>query len=360
MRPASAAYLAAVATSGVALFRCEVLTGGVVVAEFDMAGGSLTFDRDNQIRGSGDLTLPDPAAIPLLASDPIAPYGNELRISRGVRLTTGDEYVPLIVMRIETVEATAAGVRVSGKDRAAAIADARFLIPYTVEAGQNACDAIRALVDDGVPGLTWVISPTGHVTTDVVYPEMSDRLDAAIEMAAAIGYELFFDGYGQAVLQPEPSPSEEPVADLVEGEAGVLVSVSKRWSRDGGYNAVIASGENSSLVLPVRGEAYDLDPASPTYWLGPYGKVPRWYSNPNLATDDQAEGAALAVLQRELGVSEAVNLGAVPNPTLEPGDVVLVTRAQLGIDRTHVIDRVTIPLDVTTPMSASTRSRQAA
>ena len=120
---------------------------------------------------------------------------------------------------------------------------------------------------------------------------------------------------------------------------------------------MIVTGDNTGDGPPVRGVATDSNPESPTYYLGSFGKVPRFYASSFIRTDEQAQQAAQLILDRELGTTQRVTFGSVVDPTLEPGDVARITRAALGIDEDHVVDTLTIPLEASVAASGATRAR---
>jgi hypothetical protein len=124
------------------------------------------------------------------------------------------------------------------------------------------------------------------------------------------------------------------------------------------YNGAVAKGDPASDIPPVSGFALDLDPASPTYWFGPFGKVPEYFSSTFLTTDDQCAGAAAAMRVKQNGAPYTVNLTATPNPALEVSDVVTITYDVDQPDETHIVDRITLGLtsgDAT--MSIDTRKQ---
>lgn len=361
MRPASAAFLEQVATSHLVVVRAEVLGTDLVIDS--VTDGTVNLDQTAATRGRLDLTITDDGTgglIPQTATDPLAPYGNELKVSRGVRLSDRDELIALGVFRIDetNVEDTGAAVTitVTGNDRSVRVIDARFEEPYVVPAGTNYTEAIRDVIDAGVPGLTYNFAESTQVTPQLVANEGDDRWAFAKSMATAIGMDLYFDGDGVCVLAPVAQATEAPVAAIAEGRGGVLLRAGRQWVRTSAFNAVIATGENTGEVAPARGVARDLNPQSPTYYYGDFGKVPRFFSSPFIATDDQATSAAAAILARELGTTQTVNFGAIVNPALEPDDVITITRARAGIDEAHVIDKLTIPLTADQPMAGGTRA----
>lgn len=354
----------AIAASHEVAVRATLLPAGTPI---DVVDGAVTLDATAAVRGRADITIVDDGTlglIPTSPSSPLAPYGNEIRLERGVThpdLT--QELVPLGVFRIDETEVADTGdtlqIRVTGLDRAARIIDARFEEPYQVAAGTNYPQAILETIRDAYPDLAYQFAANSLTTPRLVAEEGADRWEFCQQMATAIGMDLFFDGAGTLILRPAAQVGvSSPVWDIKEGDQGVLISAARRWSRQGAFNRVIATGENTGEGAPVRGVATDLNPLSATYYYGPFGRVPRFYASQFITTTTQAEDAARAILSRELGTTQSIDLGSLVNPALTPGDIVRVTRARAGIDEDHIIDAITIPLTAASVMSARTRATQ--
>ncbi|MBQ1167350.1 DUF5047 domain-containing protein, partial [Streptomyces sp. A73] len=64
---------------------------------------------------------------------------------------------------------------------------------------------------------------------------------------------------------------------------------------------------------------------SPTYVYGPFGRVPTFYSSATLTTSTLAQSAANKLLRDSLKPTATADLSSVPNPCLEPGDILRVT-----------------------------------
>jgi len=102
----------------------------------------------------------------------------------------------------------------------------------------------------------------------------------------------------------------------------------------------------------------DMNPNSPTRWGGPFGKVPRYYSSPFVSTVAQATTVATTILSTALGLNYVINLRSVPNPALEPLDVIRVKYPTGTTDERnelHIIDTLTIPLTYDDPLEIKTR-----
>lgn len=365
MRPASTRLLQALAASHEAAVIAEILHDAAPVAQITTGiDGTVTLDQSAQIRGRLDIEIIDNGAlglIPEAAGDLLAPYGNEIRAARGVRYPDGTvETCSLGVFRIDDADVQDTGdrlaVRISGLDRSARLIDARFEEPYQVPAGTNYGTALLDVFQAAWPDIPTSLTATTRTTPALIAEEGSDRWQFGADMMAALGRALYFDGDGVLVNPPVGAIGQAPVATLAEGAGGILVQAARRWTRQGAYNRVIATGENTGEAAPSRGVATDENPASPTYYFGAFGKVPRFYASPFITTDDQAQDAAAAILSRELGTTQSIDFGAVVNPALEPDDVVRITRERAGIDEDHVIDSLTIPLSASGAMSGRTRA----
>lgn len=366
MRPVTTRFSEAVVKSHRLSTLVEVLQNGVPVGTIvTAASGSITLDATAQIRGRLDITIVDDGSlglVPTNSGDLLTPYGNELRISRGIRYPDATtELVTLGVFRINDVniidEATSLTLQIAGTDRSARIADGRFEDPTDITQGTNVATQILALVQAVYPDVTSNFSTTAHLTGHMTVEEGADRWDLCQQFAANAGMQLYFDGDGTLVLSPIAQGAA--TLTLAEGTSGLLLSSNRRWTREGTYNRVVATGENTGVGVPVRGVSTDSNPLSPTYYLGPFGRVPKFYVSQFFTTNQQAQDTADAMLINEVGTTQSVNFGALVLPQLEPNDVVRITRARAQIDEDHVIDSLVIPLGADQSMTGTTRATQA-
>lgn len=369
MRPVSTRFLDAVVRSHRMVAQAtvyEATGGGVpdtqVGDPLEIIDGQVTLDITAATRGRCDLTL-RVDDVPTTPDHPLAPYGNEIHVQRGIQYSDGTvELVSLGRFRIERTDVSedqgATIVRVAGSDRSARLIDNRFRFGTGIETGYDYDEALEAVLTQGWPDVPLSLTTMGGTTPQLVIEEASDRWQFAQTMAADKGCHLYFDGDGQCVNPAVAQVGDRaPDQQLVEGDNGLLVTANSTWSREGTYNRVIATGENTSEV-PVRAEAYDGNPLSPTYVFGPFGDVVRWYSSPFITTDDQAQSAAEAILSQQLGTTKQVDFGTIVNPALEPNDIVRITSAATGIDEDHVIDTLTIGLTADSLMTGRTRAVQ--
>jgi hypothetical protein len=365
MRDVSAAFLDAIVESYRVATRIDVLVNGIVEETItDAVEGTVTLDLTAQVRGRLDLSIVDDGSlglVPTSASDLLTPYGNELQVYRGIRYPNGvDELVSLGVFRMDDVKVdddpNGLLIRIAGLDRAQRVIDARFEDAYQVAAGTNYATAIANTLQAAWVDIPLDLAATTLTTPQLIAEEQGDRWAFCQEMAASIGYRLYFDGDGVAVTRPVTATGDSPTTMIAEGDHGVLISAARGWGRQGTYNRVIATGENTGETAPARGVATDDNSASPTYYFGPYGKVPMFYVSQFIVTDAQAADAAASLLSKQLGTTQTVDFGSLVNPALEPDDLATIIRARAGIDEQHIIDSLTIPLNADGTMTGSTRA----
>jgi hypothetical protein len=340
MYPRSAAFDTAIRDGQVTRTRIDVLENLAVIGSFTLKeiSGTVSADRSAASRRRLSLRAVDSTGSLQTA---LSIYGREVKPYRGLDLSGGPEYLPLGVFGIEeeTVDFTGDLVEVSAFDRSHTIAARLFVEPYVIAAGTNYGIAIQTLIASRMVGLTYSFVTTTRKTGPLVYDTGSDPWRAAMDLAASIGMELFFDADGVCVLRAEPDPSAAPVDwTYEEGAAAIVTDASKRASAANAYNGVIVVGESSSLGMPVRAEAWDDDPASPTYRLGPFGQRP-YLARELVAlirSPTQAGIAAAAKLRSLLGTTESVPFSAIPHPAHELGDILAFSAGVISVTQALV------------------------
>lgn len=363
MRPVSADFLNVIRGSHQIAVRVRVLTSfqtgtNPTGTELAVINGDVVLDATADVRGTVDVTVDGTDAFTRQATGLLTPYGNELFVERGVVLGTGGrEYVSQGYYRIYAVEQPDRPdnpIQLEARDRMSGIIDGRLEAPRHFPAGTSVSAVFTSLVQEIYPTATITYDFDATTSTlQTAHIADEDRYTFLRDIAKSRGKIMYWNYRGELRVEDPPDPSAT-VFEVNAGANGVLVSLSRRLDRDGVYNAVVALGETpSETQLPVRAVARDMNPASPTFWNGSFGKVPRFYSSPFITNATQAASAATKILQRAIGLPYRVNFAAVPNPALEPYDPIKITHRD-GYDN-HVIDRLVIPLNVAEPMTATTR-----
>ncbi len=324
--------------------------------DLELISGSIELNATADIRGTGSVDVV--AAWPRAQQLDLAVYGSEVFLARGIE--TGADSVlwaPLGYYRIEqTSQADAAKgpLKLDLQDRMATIIDSRFLEPRQWLQETEVGDIITEVVTEVYPDAVIQYDDDSNLSQLGRSLIAEESRYAVLEtLADGLGKVFYFNGEGILVFETAPD-EQTPIWTVGAGSGGVMVNADRSISRDGVYNALVVTGEGPDELPPVRAVAYDAQESSPTFFGGPFGRIPRFYSSPFITTASQAQSAAEKLLRQSLGTSYDVGLSAVPNPALKPYDPIQVVYNDYNREN-HVIERVTIPLDVTTAMRAATR-----
>jgi len=323
-------------------------------------GGNLTADIDAQVRRRAELeiafSLADPVNVQIIRE---LPFGGYCKIERGIRYADGStERVQLGMFRVDAITWPELQGRatLTLSDRMAQIQDEALQVPYQAS-GQKPSDAIVALVQQ-----VFGSSIAYHVSTtpaseptlaDTVYDE--DRGAAISDLGAAIGAGSYFDTLGDFVLAPIPAGTGTPVWTLDAGATGVLISALESLDRSSVRNGVSVRAQADVTTAPIYSLATDNDPASPTRWGGPFGKVPLIVSSQSIQSQAVADSTAAALLKLRLGLSRTLELHGVPNPALEGGDLLQIVHAD-GRSETAIVNSFEMGLDPASDITVGTRT----
>lgn len=347
MYPVSARFLPRLAEPHTPVSQVLLFQTDGSVSELEHTGGSVSVDRGQAIRRTCTVTCADTSLIPRTPADKLSTYGARLRLARGVEYGDGSrELVPLGVFRLDGIEGdpTEGPVTLQGKSLEVCVADDKFTAPY--KATGTVVGAITVLVHRTLPDAD-VISlivdaPIGPRTFDVE----GDPWAACQEIAAAAGAECYTNADGVFVIATLPDLLATPPAwEVAAGAGGVYVSGRRAMTSDRVYNGVLARGENTEAnTAPVQYLATDADPDSPTYWSGPYGRRPMFYSSSTLTTVNACAQAANLKLAAAKAPNASGDFSSLPNPALECGDIIRVIHPD-GTRELHQVQSFAVPLD---------------
>lgn len=364
MRPVSAAFLASLRGSHRIVSQAFVVAAGQtgtspVGTELTILDGDVQLDATADVRGTLALVVDGTGAFPRRASDDLAPYGNEIFVRRGLAFGGGRiEWVSLGYFRINSAgqdEPPDGPIRIAGQDRMGGLIKGRLTEPRQFPATDTYGDVLADLVTDVYP--TAVIEWDDTTDEDPLGRSLiceEDRWLFLNDLVTGVGKIWYWDHRGHLVIKNQPDP-DSPVWTVDSGANGVLVGMGREISDDGVYNAVVASGEALDTEAPPHAVAVDASPDSPTFWGGPFGKVPRFYTSSFITTTEQAQAAAAAMLRSVLGVPYSVDFQSIVNPALEPWDPIEVRLR--GRRETHVVTFLTVPLTAEQAMTAQTREQ---
>jgi hypothetical protein len=364
-------YRDALARPHVVYNRVDVLArdGTVLRADLPFIDGGVRATLSSRVARVLTLSV-DRSWFPLLPNGEIdsagllAPFGNRVRAYRGI--TYGDGSVvsfPVFYGRIETIAMSRSGqVSLTANDLAADVVDAQFETPQSSVPTNTISVEFRRLVRDALPDAAFGVSDL----TGVPIPPLawqSDRAQALDDMSATVAmlwYPLA-DGRFVQRLTPWTNPgqvAQVAFADGTDAAPGVNNAVAD-WtitvSRTGVYNSVVFASERQDGTAPVHATVRDVDPASPTYYLGNFGRKPLLIQNQAALTQSQCLAAAQSVLKSATAITQSWDpVSIVPDASLELGDLIAM-RAE-GAASVQVIVGFTLPLRETGDMSLSLRA----
>lgn len=367
MYPASSALKSAVLDDHTAVAKAEVWTSDQKLADLSISSGSVTIDSGSSARRTCSVQLFDDREssnlVPDNDFDLLTPFGNELRLYRGVQFDDGTrEYVPLGVFVITEVgiQDSNEGVKISlsGQDRSLIVSRARWTEPYQMINGSLE-SSILALLEDRYPDVITAFPTTNITINQVILGTETDNdpWKDAVEIAQLVGYDLFFDVDGVVQMKQFPSlDGAVVVATFNENSNTTITSIDRTISTRETYNGVVYIVEGTEVPTPIRVEVWDEDSASPTYRYGKFGEVPTFIESSLVTTTAEAISAATSLLNIYIGAQESITWTQIVNPTLDVQDVVYIKADGAKVDRLVILDKLEIPLQPDEAMKADART----
>lgn len=335
----------------------DVFQGGVQIAsisDLTFSAGSVTANLTSRVTRTASLTFSD-ADFPGDVTSILSPYASVIQISTGIQYPDGlRETFPVFTGRVYTPQRTANGtVTVQADDRAADVVAFRFEAPQNVSASTTVLTEIEQLILQAVPEATFGT----HDVTDQDSPVLTwdeDRGQALDDLAEVLQGRWYQLGDGGFVVRRFPYALGSVVADISDGDAGMLSTATRTLTRDGVVNSVTVVAERIDGTTPIRVTARNLDTSSPTMFGDLYGRVSQVVKIQTPLTSAAAQQLAVQQLAAQSALSEQWSAQIVPDATLEPGDTVRLSYR--GQSAEQVIDSITYPLTTSGLMSLTTRS----
>ena len=293
--------------------------------------GSLSYEGDGVMQATGTVHVrrSDRSLVPKLATDPLAPFGQELTVSRRITVGAGEATrwwdIPMGRFRIQEVpdmrnffRLWAARKEVVGWEVELRLVDLfdvidsdDFLQAESPKFGNSAwaeiqrlspLPIVQSLPDKSVPG-------------GLAY---SSRIDAITDLMSLVGGVPTLTRQGALTARPKDAwltTTLEQSAFTVDGVIDISESMSNRI-----YNAVVArsaTGDNS--IVAVR---QITDPSHPLSVNGPLRRRTYKHTSPLIETQAQANTDAETVLRRVSSKqARTIKVTCAPRPDIELGDV---------------------------------------
>lgn len=328
--------------------------------------GNVTVDvtADVRRRFDGEILDPDGILAPFLGI-----YGPELRLYRGLLLTTGPAHIPIGTFRLTYVDASASPattIKLQGSDRSYPIAQRKLMDTYVIAGGTNNGTAIQSLIQSRIPWMPFSPLDFSTVTSTVLpqsvsYAQNSDVWAICLDLAGAASCDLYCDPMGAAVLTPVVAGLQTaPTWEFIDGDDNTAITVDSSETSTTARSVCVVTGTGTSLPSGVplpQAFSYDTDPQSSTYYLGEFGMVPDFFSTPLAGTTAQCQAMADSRLALLAGRAQRRQISALVNPAHAGFDAVHIVSPEAGVDAVDVLESFVIPLRETDLMTASSRKR---
>ena len=325
--------------------------------------GTLTVDRDARIRRQASLDIAFPSLEDQATRDLVRelPFGGYATIARGIEYADGTaERVQLGRLRVDSIvwHELQGLATLTLNDRMAQIQDEALTVPYA-PAGMHPSDAIVDLVRQVFADTIAYHVQTSPASEPVLGPAtvyLDDRAGAITDLASTINADVLFDQLGDLVVRPSGRGTVAWTIDA--GDHGSMMSADETLDRSSVRNGVVVRGQSDPDQPPFYALATYQDPTAPTRWGGPFGRVALISDSTTVTSQGQADATAASLLNLRLGLQRTISLTALPNPALEPDDLIELVFAD-GRTEQQVVNSTQIGLDPTGPLTLTTSSNLA-
>lgn len=325
-----------------------------------MPGGTVTIDATAENIRTCSFSCLDPSGVltPVNQSGQLNPEGVEIQIFAGYIADDVTTLFPQGVFRLDevdtvsTIDAPGPVLNVTGTDRSIRISKNLFSDAFAIAAGTTIPVAVQAILTQQA---SWCTTTNIYPSTDTIaaqaYQPGDDPWQAIQEICASGGLLAYFDTEGILTVIVDPSVNpDKPSALFIDGAASTVTSVTRVVSSSPGYNGIIVTGQSlSGSTAVISGSAFDSNPASRTYYLGTYGKVPAPPVQVSTATTNAACAAmAKALLPQVLGMTLQAVVQTIPCYWLDVYDLIYVANVATQTKEVLILEQATIPLDFST------------
>lgn len=300
-------------------------------ADVPLVGGSVSVDMSRNERRNLEIELVD--------MDGTLGYGTDgdsfwydkiLRPYRGVRFANGDIWAtPLGRFIPDTIDRPRFPntIKASCRDLTKKLLIDKFSQTTSFASGTNigtVCSTIAT--NGGITDQTFTAT-TKTLPEDVTFERDTPRWDAIKELAASIGYEVFFNASGSLVMRPFVDPTTAPVAYTFDDTfaTGTLVDWNRSTTDARLFNdiLVIGTGQDNQLVWA---QAENTDVTSPTR-IAEIGRRTDTFESQFVPDNATAQTIADALLSVAALEQFDMTFSAIMLPWLEVGDAVEIETA---------------------------------
>lgn len=334
--------------------RCEVWNDTEQVDELtELLGGSVTCALTSQVTRRGSIVVPA-ELMPTDESDLLAPFGNRLRIFRGIRYgEVAFEFPVFTGLIVTATRKPREPCTITFADRAYEVDENDFEAAEETRAGDTIVSEIQRLIVEGVPHPQFGDHDpiNARAGAQVFDDSRSQACDQLADAGGAFWYAL---ADGRYVVRRVPwayqldGADVDPVAtyfekpDFYDTNSGTITDYSRSMSRENVYNVVVGTADQPDGAEPRRAIARDTDAASPTYIGGKFGRRVLKAEFPSAAGREVVQFGAETLLRRSRASAESLPWDMIPDPSLELGDPVELVLGDRRLLR--IVAEFTMPL----------------
>lgn len=352
-------YQAALATGHEAYVNVQVLdgAGALLYDDLPVIGGTVSAALTNGVSRSLDLTL-DETWYPWHEDDLLNPYGNRLKVWRGITFADGHTSKWVVFTgRIQRAGMVDNGqLKVDASDRASEVSEFKFVKPENSQAGNDIANETQRVISAAVPD---AVFGDFDLFTVPVAPMtwQQDRVQALSELSTSVGALWYPDGAGEFGQRRYPwTQPGTPVVFYRDGEGGSISKSLPARDRSNVFNSCSVVGERLNGSAPKYATAQDDNAASPTWIGGNFGRRHKLIRLQTPASQDACDDAARENLRRLTALQQSWSWEMTPDAALELGDVVgLSVRGLTGI--VQVVTSFRMPVDIGSGMTVNGRSQ---
>lgn len=354
-----AMYRAALSTSHEPYLLVEILDGSqnVLLADPVYISGAVSASLNSRVARQCRITFSEDM-YPFEPDGLLAPYGNMIRATRGIRFADGSRFAWTVFLgRIQEARLDPGGTcTIYASDLAADVVEVKFIEPENSTPGSTVPTEVIRLISDAVPLATF---GTFDVTALPVQPLtwQLDRAQALDELATSVSAFWYPLADGRFVLRRYPwTVVSAPVVTYADGDGGSVVSSTASRTRASVFNSLTVTGERLNGDVSVYATSVDSTPGSPTDINGNFGRRHQLMRLQTPSTPGAAQAAADDNLRNYTALVDAWEWDMTVDAALELGDTVsLNVRGKSDI--IQVVAGFQIPLDLSGPMRVQGRSR---
>lgn len=344
--------------SVVDVFASTALDAELLISDLPILGGSVTAALTSRVVRNLNASV-DQSYYPALGTEPLAPYGSVVRAYRGIEFGDGFRYLfPVFTGRIQDtgMDSSTGLCTFTAADYAAEVIGFAFETPENSNPFNNVASETKRLISNAFPDATY---STFDSAAQSIAPMtwQNDRGSALDELATSVGGYWYCLADGSFVLRYYPwTVPASPTVGLTDGDGGLITEYRFTRSRSEVFNSVTVSSERLDGSAPQHSTARDTNPASPTFFGGPFGRRTEQVYLQNPQVSSNVINAARSALRRDVSLSEYSEWSQIPDAALELGDVVSLHVQSRQTAVIQVVSGFTLPLGLEGAMSVSARS----